>query len=131
MGNMSESDVLIIGGGICGTSTAFHLAQLGKRVTVLERGDLASESSGVNAGGLGGYGWGNNPDLQAYLTAGSFEIFKSLQLDMGYDIEFHAPGALQAINTRDQWEYARDWVFHSQSNGYSVEFITTREARAV
>ncbi|GIT69360.1 MAG: hypothetical protein Ct9H300mP27_04640 [Chloroflexota bacterium] len=29
------------------------------------------------------------------------------------------------------WEYARDKVFHSQSNGYSVELITTREARAV
>ena len=131
MGNMSESDVLIIGGGICGTSTAFHLAQLGERVTVLERGDLASESSGVNAGGLGGYGWGNNPDLQAYLTAGSFEIFKSLQLDMGYDIEFHAPGGLQSIHTQAQWDYARDQVFKSQSNGYSAELITTREARAV
>ena len=50
---------------------------------------------------------------------------------MGYDIEFHAQGGLQAIHTRDQLEYARDKVFHSQSNGYSVELITTREARAV
>ena len=131
MNNINESDVLIIGGGICGTSTAFHLAQLGERVTVLERGELASESSGVNAGGLGGYGWGNNPDLQAYLTAGSFEIFKSLQLDMGYDIEFHAPGGLQSIHTGDQWDYTRDQVCKSQSNGYSVELMTTREARAV
>ena len=131
MGNTKEPDVVIIGGGICGTSTAFHLAQLGEKVTILERGELASESSGVNAGGVGGYGWGNIPDLQSYLTAGSFEIFKSLQLDMGYDIEFHAQGGLQAIHTQDQWEYARDKVFHSQSNGYSLELITTREARAV
>ena len=131
MGNKKERDVAIIGGGICGTSTAFHLAQLGEKVTILERGELASESSGVNAGGVGGYGWGTIPDLQSYLNAGSFEIFKSLQLDMGYDIEFHAQGGLQAIHTRDQLEYARDKVFHSQSNGYSVELITTREARAV
>ena len=99
MTSSSESDVLVIGGGICGTATAFHLALQGDRVILLERGDIASEASGINPGGLGGFGWGYNPNLQSYLTAGGFEIFKSLQLDMGYDIEFHAPGGLQAIHT--------------------------------
>ena len=99
MAESNESDVLVIGGGIAGVATAFHLAQHGERVTLLERGEIAGEASGVNAGGLGGLGWGNNPDLQSYLTAGSFEIFKTLQLDMAYDIEFHAPGGLQAVHT--------------------------------
>lgn len=131
MSNSNESDVLIIGGGICGVATAFHLAQQGERVILLERGKIAGEASGVNAGGLGGFGWGNNPDLQSYLTAGSFEIFKSLQLDMGYDIEFHAPGALQAIHTSEQWDYARDLVFCAQTNGYHAQLVTPREARAI
>ena len=81
--NSNESDVLIIGGGICGVATAFHLSQLGQRVTLLERGEIAGEASGVNAGGLGGLGWGSNPDLPAYLTAGGFEIFKTLQSSEG------------------------------------------------
>ena len=131
MANSNESDVLIIGGGICGVATAFHLAQLGERVTLLERGEIAGEASGVNAGGLGGLGWGNNPDLQAYLTAGSFEIFKTLQLDMGYDIEFHAPGGLQAIHTAEQWDYTRDQIFRAQTDGYHSELLTAREARAI
>ena len=131
MANSNESDVLIIGGGICGVTTAFHLAQHGERVTLLERGDIASEASGVNAGGLGGLGWGNNPDLQSYLTAGSFEIFKTLQLDMGYDVEFHAPGGLQAVHTAEQFDYARDRVLRLQSEGYHAEFLTAREARAM
>ena len=131
MANSNESDVLIIGGGICGVATAFHLAQHGERVTLLERGDIASEASGVNAGGLGGLGWGNNPDLQSYLTAGSFEIFKTLQLDMGYDVEFHAPGGLQAVHTTEQFDYVRDRVLRLQSEGYHAEFLTAREARAI
>ena len=131
MANSNESDVLIIGGGICGVTTAFHLAQHGERVTLLERGDIASEASGVNAGGLGGLGWGNNPDLQSYLTAGSFEIFKTLQLDMGYDVEFHAPGGLQAVHTAEQFDYARDRVLWLQSEGYHAELLTAREARAM
>jgi len=131
MTSSSESDVLVIGGGICGTATAFHLARQGDRVILLERGDIASEAFGINAGGLGGFGWGNNPNLQSYLTAGGFEIFKSLQLDMGYDIEFHAPGGLQAIHTAEQWDYARDRVFLTQTNGYHAELVTTREARSI
>ena len=131
MASANESDVLIIGGGICGVAAAFHLAQHGERVTLLERGEIAGEASGVNAGGLGGLGWGRNPDLQSYLTAGSFEIFKTLQLDMGYDIEFHASGSLQAVHTAQQWDYVRDLVLRHGSEGYGAELLTTREARAI
>src|SRR5439155_12960194 len=95
--SMTETEMVIIGGGIAGASTAYHLAQHGHDVTLLERGDIASEASGVNAGSLGGTGWGHVPDLEAYLTMGSLEIFKTLQLDLGYDIEFRQSGTLQAI----------------------------------
>ena len=131
MANPKESDVLVIGAGICGVTTAFFLAQHGHKVAVLERGNIASEASGVNAGGLGGLGWGNNPDLQSYLTAGSFEIFKSLQLDMGYDIEFIAPGGLQGVHNEEQWDWVRDRVLNYQTQGYHAELLTSREARAI
>ena len=55
---MTETDMLIIGGGIAGASTAYHLAQHGHDVTLLERGEIASEASGVNAGSIGAIGWG-------------------------------------------------------------------------
>ncbi|HKM77096.1 MAG TPA: FAD-binding oxidoreductase [Candidatus Bathyarchaeia archaeon] len=44
---MTDADVLIIGGGAVGASTAFHLGRLGcKGVTLVERGSLASGASG-------------------------------------------------------------------------------------
>ncbi len=79
---MGDSEVVIIGGGIAGVSAAYHLAQQGRRVTLLERGEIASEASGVNAGGIGALGWGDVPNLESYLTMGSLQIFKSLQLDL-------------------------------------------------
>ena len=54
-----EAEILIIGGGMAGAATAFHLAQQGRNVMLLERGKIASEASGQNMGGLGGAGWGN------------------------------------------------------------------------
>ncbi len=128
---MTETEILIIGGGIAGSATAYYLAGAGRRVTLLERGEVASEASGVNAGGLGGPGWGAFPNLASYLTMGSLELFKNLQLDLGYDIDFRQSGGLQAIQTEEQYQFIRDRVLRQRSNGYTVELLTSKEARSI
>ena len=128
---MADWEVIVIGGGIAGTSAVYHLAALGRGVALLERDGIASEASGVNAGGIGAYGWGHTPDLESYLTMGSLQIFKNLQLDLGYDIEFRQSGALQAIQTTEQYEYSRDNVLSLKSRGHTVELLTIHEARSI
>ncbi|HEU5195108.1 MAG TPA: FAD-dependent oxidoreductase, partial [Methylomirabilota bacterium] len=126
-----ESDVLVIGGGIAGVSAAYHLAGLGRRVTLLERGEIASGASGVNAGQIDSIGWGDKPDLQAHLTTGSLEIFKTVQLDHGEDIEFRQSGALQAIHTEEQAAFERERVRTLRERGHQVELLTNREVRGL
>ena len=128
---MPESEVLIIGGGIAGACAAFYLAQHSRRVTLLERGEIASEASGVNAGGLGGTGWGHSPDLDSYLTMGSLELFKDLQIGLGYDIEFRHSGGLQAIQTQAQYAFSSEKVLRLRSLGYDLELLSLREARSI
>src|SRR5947199_336341 len=43
-------DVLIIGGGVIGLTTAYYLAREGVRVTVVDKGDLGREASWAGAG---------------------------------------------------------------------------------
>ena len=97
---MADAEVIIIGGGIAGASTAFHLAQHGRDVILLERGEIASEASGVNAGGIGALGWGNVPDLESYLTMGSLQIFRSLQLELGTTSSFALPAGSRRSRPR-------------------------------
>ena len=87
---MHQTDILVIGGGIAGTATTCYLAQYGRQVILLEQSELAAEASGLNAGTLWATGWGRTPDLSSTLSMGSLEIFKTLQLDLGYDLAVSA-----------------------------------------
>jgi sarcosine oxidase subunit beta len=128
---MTETEILIVGGGIAGASVAYHLAEHGRRVTLLERDEIASGASGVNAGAIDSVGWGDTPDLQAHLTTGSVEIFQAVQLDHGEDVEFRQSGALQAIHTEAQYELVRRRVQTLRARGQQVELLTTRQARGL
>ncbi len=48
----SRSDVVIIGGGVVGASIAYHLANEGMSVTIIERDSVASHASGFSGGYL-------------------------------------------------------------------------------
>ncbi len=125
------TDVLVIGGGIAGCSAAYFLGKFGIKVTLLERGEVAGEASGLNAGSIGALGWGNTPGLQEHLTMGSLEIFRQLELDMGYDVEFRQSGSMTAIHNDIQYEYALQRTASLRAGGFSTELMTSREARTI
>lgn len=131
MMDMSESETLIIGGGIAGAAAAFGLARRGGDVALVERGEIAGEASGVNAGQIGAAGWGGVPDLEDYLTMGSLQLFMEMQLDLGFDIEFRQSGSLTAIHDAAQFGYMSGRVREMRGRGMDVEIISARQARAM
>jgi glycine/D-amino acid oxidase-like deaminating enzyme len=125
----AEAEVVVVGGGIAGASAALHLAARGRRVVLLERGEIASGASGVNAGAIESIGWGHAPDLQAHLTAGSIELFEEVAHEHGLDIELRRSGGLQAIQTPEQHDFARERVASLSARGHEIELLGPREAR--
>src|SRR5712692_4898644 len=128
---MHQTDILVIGGGIAGTATACYLAQYGRQVILLEQSELAAEASGLNAGMLWATGWGHTPDLSSTLSMGSLEVFKTLQLDLGYDLEFRQSGSLQAIQTQEEYAFARQEVGELLARGHKVELLDDSDARRI
>ena len=125
------TEILIIGGGITGASTAYFLTQAGHEVILLERNELACEASGLNAGTLWQIGWGTSPDLSNTLSMGGLQIFEKLQSDLGYDIEFRQSGALKAIQTEEELDFLQKECIHLKSQGYSVELLSTHDAQSI
>ncbi|HEY6411806.1 MAG TPA: FAD-dependent oxidoreductase [Ktedonobacteraceae bacterium] len=128
---MHQTDILVIGGGIAGTATAYYFAQYGRHVTLLEQSELAAEASGLNAGTLCATGWGHTPDLSSTLSMGSLEVFKTLQLDLGYDLEFRQGGSLQAIQTEEEYAFAQQEAREFLARGHQVELLGARDARSI
>ena len=128
---MHQTDILVIGGGITGTATACYLAQYGRHVILLEQSELAAEASGLNAGTIWATGWGHTPDLSSTLSMGSLEVFKTLQLDLGSDLEFRQSGSLQAIQTEEEYAFAQQEVRELLARGHQVDLLDGRDARSI
>src|SRR6185312_12365620 len=128
---MREVEILIIGGGIAGVATAYYLAQAGHEVVLIERQEIASEASGLNAGTIWTNGWGKTPDLETTLGMGTLEIVQSLQLDLGLPVEFRQCGSLKLIQTEAEHIYAQQKVHELSAAGYQVELLDARMVRSL
>ncbi len=128
---MHQTGILVIGGGIAGTATAYYLALSGHQVTLLEQSELAAEASGLNAGTLWATGWGHTPELSSTLSMGSLEVFKTLQLDLGHDLEFRQGGSLQAIQTEEEYAFAQQEARELLARGHQVELLDGRDAHSI
>jgi sarcosine oxidase subunit beta len=129
---MTDFDVIIIGAGIAGSSAAFHLAENSSlKILLIDKNNVSSGASGLNAGHISSTGLGNNPDMQSYLTHGSLEIFKSFQIDRGYDIEFRQSGSLSVIQTEEQYKFNLTNVLSLKSKDLNVDLISAKQAKSI
>ncbi|MFI5327174.1 MAG: NAD(P)/FAD-dependent oxidoreductase, partial [Candidatus Rokuibacteriota bacterium] len=89
------ADIVIIGGGANGTSTAFHLARMGAtNVRLLERRHLAAGATG-KSGALVRMHYTN--EHESRLAIESLKIFREFSAIVGGDCGFETPGFLQIV----------------------------------
>ncbi|MBJ89492.1 MAG: hypothetical protein CMO98_06475 [Woeseia sp.] len=103
----SKADLLIIGGGIVGVSTAWFLARQGIDVVLCEKGHIAGEQSGRN------WGWirqqGRDP-RELPMMIESSHIFAKLEEQIGEDIGFRRSGCLYTATSEKDMQRYHDWV---------------------
>ncbi|MFB7931619.1 NAD(P)/FAD-dependent oxidoreductase [Streptomyces sp. NPDC056039] len=94
------ADVVIIGGGVMGTSIAFHLAEAGVRnIVVVERGELGCGSSGKPIGGVRAH---FSDPLNIELGDRSLRAFRDFPDRPGADIRLDTVGYLFLLTTERQ-----------------------------
>lgn len=122
-----DARVVIIGGGIVGCSTAYHLAQSGWRdLVVLERHKLTSGST-FHAAGLVGQLRSNANITQ--LIGDSVALYEWLEADTGLATGWKKNGGLQLACNQERWTELRRQATIALSFGLEMHLLTPQEAR--
>ena len=121
-------DVVVIGAGVIGTSTAWFLAQRGVKVALCEKGRVAGEQSSRN------WGWVRQQGRDAAelpIMMESNRIWRGLADETGEkDLEFTAAGCVYLA--RDERDLARYEKWHDLARQHQLDtrMLSAQEARA-
>ncbi len=115
---MKHPDVIVIGGGIHGCSTALHLAMLGVRVLVLEKDHVGRHASGVNAGGVRRLG---RHLAEIPLSVSSMAIWARIRDLVDDDCGFEASGQVKVAESEADLAILRARVDLVRAQGFEHE----------
>ncbi len=118
----NKTDVLIIGGGIAGVSTLYHLTKMGwTDVMLTEKIELTSGSTWHAAGNLPHFSNSiNMVKLQQY----SIDLYARLEEETGSAVNHFPTGAIRLAHTQDRMDEFERVVAMSDLTGLNLEMVT-------
>ena len=122
-----EPDVVVIGGGIMGCSTAFFLARAGVRVTLVEKAEqVGTEASGRNAGGIRANG---RKPAEVPLAIASIRLWQAFSDEYGGQFEYDQHGQMYLARNEEELAALRRAAPTLQGLGLGVQVVTGPDLR--
>ena len=121
-----EARAVVIGGGVAGTSIAYHLTELGwSDVLLVDRSDLTSGSTFHSAGLVG--------QLRSSVTLTKMmmygvELYRSLLERTGVDPSWHEVGSLRLASSTERMQELQRLAGWGRTFGLPLEIVSTERA---
>jgi len=112
------ADVVIVGGGLHGCSTALHLALAGVRAIVIEKNYVGRHASGVNAGGVRTL---SRHDAEIPLALASLDLWHDIERLVDDDCGFECHGQIRVAETEAEAIELRQRAARLAAMGYTHE----------
>jgi 4-methylaminobutanoate oxidase (formaldehyde-forming) len=123
---VEQARAVVIGGGVGGTSIAYHLAERGwKDVVLVDRAELTSGSTFHSAGLVGQLR--SSPTLTRMMMYG-VDLYRRLAGETGVDPGWHEVGSLRLASSKARLEELRRQVGWARTFGLPLELISTADA---
>ena len=124
---VEHARAVIIGGGVGGTSIAYHLAQRGwTDIVLVERAELTSGSTFHSAGLVGQLR--GSVTLTRMMMDG-VDLYRGLVAETGVDPAWHEVGSLRVASSRPRMEELKRQAGWAKTFGLEIELIGPHEAQ--
>jgi 4-methylaminobutanoate oxidase (formaldehyde-forming) len=121
-----ETKVVIVGGGVIGTSVAYHLARFGwKDVVLLEQNTLAGGTTWHAAGLIGRLRTTNS---MTKINKYSAELYASLEKETGHSVGWKQVGSLIAARSKERMQQLSRSAAMAEWFGVEVQMISAKAA---
>ncbi len=123
-----SADIVIIGGGIVGCTTAYYLAKRGSSVAVLERGGIADEQSSRAWGFVRQQG---RHDLEVPMAAEASRVWLELAGELQADLDYVRRGILVIAETPEDVARIEDGASVAVRHGLNTRLLNRAELSAM
>ena len=122
------ADVVVIGGGVMGASTAYHLALRGqKNVVLLEKGEFfGQEATGKCAGGVR---YQFSTEINVRLSLQSLPMLERFKDETGQEINFRKCGYLFVLTKPEDVKTFRHSLEMQQNLGVQTQWLSAQEVQ--
>ncbi|ALC81712.1 MULTISPECIES: NAD(P)/FAD-dependent oxidoreductase [Bacillus] len=127
MTNTLHCDVLVIGGGIIGSSIAYYCSKSGLDITVLEKNELASETTSKCDGNI--LAVDKDPGFDSQMALKSQQLVYELNNELEIPFEYRNPGSVLVCENDTEMEAAQKWVQQQQDAGLDFRMLDREDLR--
>jgi glycine/D-amino acid oxidase-like deaminating enzyme len=123
---MDTSDVVVIGGGVIGTSIAYRLAETGRKVILVEKGEIGAQTSGSCDKAI--FLQSKKPGFPSQLAQASRDVYEHLEEELGISFEFKKAGGMIVIQSESHLQFMKDFVNNQNKAGMNIQLLSREEA---
>lgn len=120
-------DAVVVGGGIVGTSTAYHLTKMGAKVALLERGAISSGATGACDGQILIADRHPGPEMELGKLAAC--RWKDLVEELPFDVEYEVNGSTLIAEVDEDLEVLKKLVGNLKRESVEAELVEGPAAR--